>query len=72
MPAPKGTGLKIQSECSKMLKLAGLSDVWSSASGQTTSRTNLVVACFEALKKLSTTKVRKEDYKKLGIKDEEQ
>ena len=71
MPAPKGTGLKIQSECSKMLKLAGISDVWSTATGQTTSRTNLIVACFEALKSISTTKVKKEDYKKLGIKEEE-
>jgi small subunit ribosomal protein S5 len=68
MPAPKGKGLCIETECAKMLKLAGIKDVWSKTMGQTRTTTNLVQACVAALKKLTTTKVRPEEREKLGIK----
>mgnify|MGYP001490947574 CR=1 FL=1 len=58
MPAPKGTGLKIEKECAKILKLAGIKDVWSRTTGQTVTKINLVKACFGALKKISETKVK--------------
>jgi len=52
-PAPKGLGLCINDECKKILKMAGINDVWSKTSGQTRSRLNLVKACLNALKQLS-------------------
>ena len=66
MPAPKGTGLMIESEPQKILKLAGITDVYSTAKN-TTTKINLVYALFEALKKLSKIKVNEEYAKKAGI-----
>lgn len=67
IPAPKGTGLCIQDECGKILKMAGIKDVWSKTLGQTNTRVNLIKACFEALKKLSSTKIKHEHVANLGI-----
>jgi len=51
MPAPQGTGLVIGDECKKILKLAGITDIYSKSFGQTKTTMNLVKACIEALKK---------------------
>ncbi len=67
IPAPDGTGLCIEKECAKMLRLAGITDIWSKTHGQTKTKLNQVKACFEALKQLSTTKVKAEDREKLNI-----
>jgi small subunit ribosomal protein S5 len=67
MPAPNGTGLCVEKECAKILALAGIKDVWSKTSGQTTTKLNHVKACFEALKSLTATKVRAQDIKNTGI-----
>ncbi len=67
MPAPKGKGLCIEKECQKILDMAGIKDVWSKTKGQTKVKTNLVLACFDALKQLSSTRVQKRYYKSLGI-----
>ncbi len=67
LPAPNGTGLCIEPECAKMLKLAGIKDVWSRTRGQAKTKINLSKACFEALKNLATTKVRAEDVEKFNI-----
>jgi small subunit ribosomal protein S5 len=67
MPAPPGTGLCIEKECAKMLELAGIKDVWSKTKGKTTTKINHVQACFAALKKLMTTKVRESDIEKLNM-----
>ncbi len=69
IPAPKGTGLIIEAECAKVLKLAGIKDIWSRTKGQTKTKLNLVKACIFALKKLNEMKVRPSDYKSLSIKD---
>jgi small subunit ribosomal protein S5 len=69
VPAPKGTGLKIEKECAKILSSAGIKDVWSFTRGMTGTKTNLVVACMKALQSLSSTKTRHEDFNKLGIAD---
>ena len=66
-PAPKGTGLKIENECGKMLKMAGIKDVWAKAYGQTSAKINLFYACFSALKRLMETKVTPENARALGI-----
>ena len=57
MPAPKGAGLKTIDACTKILKLAGIKDVWSRSSGQRRTTINVVKACVNALKKLSEVKV---------------
>ncbi|HSU72300.1 MAG TPA: 30S ribosomal protein S5 [Candidatus Binatia bacterium] len=67
MPAPKGKGLVVEPNCQKILALAGFKDVWSKTFGQTRNTNNLATACFEALKKLSTTKVSPETGEKLGM-----
>lgn len=67
MPAPKGTGLRVEKECAKILKLVGITDVWSKTIGQTRTKLNHVLACFKALKKLSSTKTSADDDAKLGI-----
>ena len=69
MPAPKGAGLRIQKECQKILKLAGIKDVWSRTKGQTKSSINLINACLDALKNLMKTRVGEEYTKILGIEE---
>ncbi|MBU4241658.1 MAG: 30S ribosomal protein S5, partial [Nanoarchaeota archaeon] len=54
-------------ECQKLLKLAGVKDVYSKARGQTASRINLIKACFTALRQLTTMKVKDIHVEKLGI-----
>ena len=51
MPAPKGTGLVIEDECKKILRLAGINDVYSRTFGETRTKFNLAMACFKALEK---------------------
>lgn len=58
MPAPKGTGLKVEKECAKILKMAGIKDVWSQTHGQTKTKINLIQACFKALQATMSTKPR--------------
>lgn len=68
-PAPKGTGLKIEKECQKILTLAGIKDIWAKRFGQARNKINLVKACEIALKKLGTTKVQEKYSEGLGIID---
>lgn len=67
MPAPKGTGLCVEKECAKILKLAGIKDVWSKSLGQSRTKINLIKACIQALIKLSETKTKPEDRENLGM-----
>lgn len=66
-PAPKGTNLKVEKECSKILELAGIKDVFSKSFGHTNTKVNLITACFEALTKLSKTKIPETSLKSLGV-----
>lgn len=67
MPAPKGKGLCIEKECAKILRLAGIKDIWSKTQGQTKTKLNMIFALIDALKKLSEVKVKPGDIAKLGI-----
>ena len=67
MPAPKGTGLCIEKECAKILKLAGIKDVWSKTIGQTKTKMNTIVACERALRKLMRVKVDPETVQALHV-----
>lgn len=52
MPASKGVGLVADDETKKILRLAGIKDVYVKTFGNTGSRTNLLMAGYDALKKL--------------------
>jgi len=67
IPAPKGTGLCVEGECKKILKLAGINDIWSKTKGHTKTKTNLVAACFDALKNLVKMKVASHYIEQLGV-----
>jgi len=66
-PAPKGKGLVAEKEVQKILRAAGVQDVWSESWGQTKNKINLIKATEAALKKLSTTKLRPQDVKNLSV-----
>ncbi len=59
MPAPKGVGLVACDEAKKILRLAGIKDVWTKTLGDTGTRMNLIKAIYNALKNLH-------DYRKPG------
>ena len=58
MPAPKGIGLCINNEAKKMMRLAGIKDIWSKSYGHTSSHVNYSYAVFDALKKMNLHKVK--------------
>ncbi len=60
MPAPKGKGLCMEQETAKILRLAGIKDVWSKTDGNQRATTNLIAAVVDALKKLNTTKIKQD------------
>jgi small subunit ribosomal protein S5 len=66
IPAPKGTGLCIEEECKKILRIAGIKDIYSK-SKSSNNKLNLVKACFDALRKLSNIKIDIDYAKKYGI-----
>jgi len=51
IPAPQGTGLVVGSELKKILKFAGIKDVYSRTSGKIRTTFNLIKACMDALEK---------------------
>ncbi|VVB78783.1 30S ribosomal protein S5 [uncultured archaeon] len=51
IPAPQGTGLVIGDECKKILRIAGVRDVYSKTSGSKRTTINLARACIDALNK---------------------
>jgi small subunit ribosomal protein S5 len=67
-PAPKGTGLKAEGEVAKVLKLAGIQDVWSKTRGQTRNKLNVIEALRKALVKLNSTKIQEKHIEALAIK----
>ncbi len=66
-PAPRGTGLKAQKEVAKVLKLAGVQDIWSKVRGQSRNMINVVKALEDALHNLNSTKVQDKYVKSLSI-----
>ncbi len=56
LPSPKGVGIVADDESKKILKLAGIKDVWVKTFGQTSTRNNLSFAVLEAIKSLSNVK----------------
>ena len=54
IPAPQGTGLVVANELKKILKLAGIKDVYSQTFGKKRTTFNLVKACIKALEKTNS------------------
>lgn len=67
IPAPKGTGLRVEKECAKILRLAGIRDIWSKTKGQTVTKLNLVSATITALRQIGRMKVQERYAHQLGI-----
>ena len=67
IPAPKGTGLRVDKEIAKILDLAGISDVWSQTYGQTKTKFNLLKATEKALQSLMETKLQDTHYERLSV-----
>lgn len=51
IPAPRGTGLVVGNEVKKILRLAGIKDVYGASKGQTRTTFNVAQACMDALQK---------------------
>lgn len=60
-PAPQGTGLVVGAELKKILRLAGITDIYGKTFGHIRVTMNLAKACMDALKK--TTKIEKVEEK---------
>jgi small subunit ribosomal protein S5 len=56
IPAPVGTGLVVEKECAKILQMAGIKDCWSKMQGNSATKINVVLACFDALKQICMVK----------------
>ena len=63
MPAPRGTGLVVERELAKVLRLAGYKDIRSKTFGQTRTKMNTVKACTKALKKAAGMRLKDEHHK---------
>jgi small subunit ribosomal protein S5 len=60
MSAPKGTGVVAGDAAKKVLEMAGIKDVWSRATGKTSTTLNFAMATLEALKKTRRAKMARE------------
>ena len=61
IPAPKGIGLCINDEAKKIIRLAGVKDIWSMSDGESRSRLNYAFAIYNAFKNMNSMKFP-EDY----------
>lgn len=52
-PAPNGVGIVASDEIKKILRLAGIRDIWCKSRGQTQTRINFVYALVDALKNIN-------------------
>lgn len=70
LPAPKGVGPCVNNEAKKIMRLAGVKDVWSRCFGESKTRNNYALAVFDAFKNMnrvrleprSATKAQEESY----------
>ena len=57
MPAPQGTGLVASDEIKKILRLAGIKDIYTKTIGPTKTTINAASACVDALSKLGGVEI---------------
>ncbi len=78
-PAPKGVGLCMNNEAKKIMRLAGIRDIWSKRFGESKSRNNYTLAVFDAFKRMNrmrtdsraAAKVQEEHYEEIEEPEEE-
>jgi len=63
IPAPQGTGLVVGNQLKKILKLAGIKDVYSRTYGRKRTTFNFVKACIKALEKTNIRDLKKGERK---------
>jgi small subunit ribosomal protein S5 len=71
IPAPKGIGLCINDEAKKIMRLAGIIDIWSKCFGSAATRGNYAYAVFDAFKRINKMKIERRDEQETAIEDEE-
>lgn len=69
LPAPRGLGLCADDEAKKILRLAGIKDLWMKSRGETGTRLNFIKAIFNALTKLNMIKVDEQSKKAVGMNE---
>jgi len=57
-PAPKGIGLCVNDEAKKLMKMAGIKDIWSKTFGDPRTRINYIFAIFTAFKEMNRMKIK--------------
>ncbi len=67
IPAPLGTGLVAEKECQKILKMAGIKDLWAKGRGQTRVKCNLIKACINAFENLNNMRINQSHILNLNI-----
>lgn len=68
IPAPFGTGLVAPDEIKKLLRLAGIKDVWMQSFGQTRRRINFIRAAYLALKQTTEYRIKEEYVRLSGLR----
>ncbi|MCF7798710.1 30S ribosomal protein S5 [Candidatus Woesearchaeota archaeon] len=68
-PAPKGKGLICDKEVAKILKAAGIQNVWSKSFGQKKNKINVIKATMQALRKLSQMSVQPKQRDVLAVSE---
>src|SRR3989338_731126 len=53
IPAPKGVGLCVNNEAKKIMRLAGVRDIWTKCFGESKSRNNYALALADAFKRVN-------------------
>ncbi len=66
-PAPRGVGLAVGPVARHVLRLAGVQDAWGFARGKTRTTVNYALAAYDALVRISGTKIRPEQERMLKI-----
>ncbi|RLF29086.1 MAG: 30S ribosomal protein S5 [Thermoplasmata archaeon] len=66
-PAPQGIGLAAGDVAKKILRLAGVKDIWAFTKGKTKTIVNYAKAVYNALKENAEFRVTEEEIKKGGI-----
>ncbi|MBI2583659.1 MAG: 30S ribosomal protein S5 [Candidatus Aenigmarchaeota archaeon] len=67
LPAPKGVGLCIGDEGKKVMRLAGIKDIWTKAVGNTRTRVNYISALIDAFKNLNKSRIELPEAGKAGV-----
>jgi len=68
-PAPKGVGLVVMDEIKKVMRLAGITDVWCKSMGQTSTRVNTIDAVFDAFSRTNKFRTRPDYEKAVGMRE---